>query len=41
VRCSSTPDTLVLDFFQSTYETAAGLGGWDRKALEKSWPAPL
>jgi hypothetical protein len=41
VRRSSTPDTLVLDFFQSTYETAAGLGGWDRKALEKSWPAPL
>jgi Family of unknown function (DUF5996) len=40
VRRSSSPDALVLDFFQSTYETAAGLGGWDRKALEKSWPGP-
>jgi hypothetical protein len=39
VRRSASPDALVLDFFQSTYETAAGLGGWDRKALEKSWPA--
>ena len=38
VRRSSTPDALVLDFFQSTYEAAAGLGGWDRAALER---APL
>jgi hypothetical protein len=41
VRRSSTPDDLVLDFFQSTYEAAAGLGGWDRKALETSPTAPV
>jgi hypothetical protein len=38
VRRSSSPDALVLDFFESTYETAAGLGGWDRKALERQAP---
>jgi hypothetical protein len=26
---------MVLDFLQSTYEAAAGLGGWDRRALER------
>jgi hypothetical protein len=36
VRRSSSPDALVLDFFQSTYEAAATLGGWDRKALERA-----
>jgi len=41
VRRSATPDDLVLDFFQSTYEAAAGLGGWDRKALETSPTAPV
>jgi hypothetical protein len=36
VRRASDPDAMLLDFFQSTYETAAELGGWDRKALERS-----
>ena len=34
VRRSSEPEALLLDFFQSTYETAARLGGWD-PALER------
>jgi hypothetical protein len=34
VRESADPDTTLLDFLQSTYEAAAGLGGWDRDALE-------
>ncbi|HET8946186.1 MAG TPA: DUF5996 family protein [Candidatus Polarisedimenticolia bacterium] len=40
VRRSSSPDALVLDFFQSTYDAAATLGGWDRKAFEISTPRP-
>ena len=36
VRTSSRPDDLLLDFFQSTYEAGASLGGWDRGALERS-----
>jgi len=36
VRRSSSPDALVLDFVQSSYETAARLGGWDRAALERT-----
>jgi hypothetical protein len=39
VRESSSPDSTLLEFFQSTYETAAGLGGWDRAALEAVHPA--
>ena len=35
VRTASTPDRMVLDFLQSTYEAAAVLGGWDRAALER------
>ena len=34
VRESADPDTTLLDFLQSTYEAAAGLGGWDRRELE-------
>lgn len=34
VRESSSPDSTLLDFFQSTYEAAADLGRWDRAALE-------
>ena len=30
------PDETLLEFLQSTYEAAADLGGWDRKALERS-----
>ena len=35
VRRSHSPDQIVLDFFQSTYEAAARLGGWERTALER------
>jgi hypothetical protein len=34
VRTASDPDRALLSFFQSTYEAAADLGGWDRAALE-------
>jgi hypothetical protein len=40
VRRSSSPDALVLDFFESTYEAAATLGGWDRRTLELNAPRP-
>ncbi len=35
VREADDPDTLLLDFLQSTYEVAADKGGWDREALER------
>ena len=34
VRESSNPDRTLLEFLQSTYEAAANLGRWDRRALE-------
>jgi hypothetical protein len=34
VRESADPDSILLEFLQSTYEAAADLGGWDRDALE-------
>jgi hypothetical protein len=34
VRLSDNPDAMLLDFAQSTYEAAADLAGWDRRALE-------
>jgi hypothetical protein len=34
VRTSRDPDALLLSFFQSAYEAAAALGGWDRAVLE-------
>ncbi|MGZ8304674.1 MAG: DUF5996 family protein [Telluria sp.] len=34
VQKSDTPDEMVLDFFQSTYEAAANLGKWKRSELE-------
>jgi hypothetical protein len=34
VRTSRDPDAAALEFFQSTYEAGANLGGWDRAALE-------
>jgi uncharacterized protein DUF5996 len=34
VRAAAVPDDMLLAFFQSTYESAADLGGWDRAALE-------
>ena len=33
-RTGGDPDAAVLSFFQSAYEAAADLGGWDRAALE-------
>jgi len=41
VRASSSPDDLVLEFYQSTYEAGAEGLGWDRAALERpreEWP---
>ncbi len=35
VRGSETPDDVLLDFLQTTYEAAANLGKWDREALER------
>jgi hypothetical protein len=35
VRQAESPDDLLLEFLQSTYEAAATLGGWDRQALER------
>ncbi len=39
VRQAPSPDQMILDFFQSTYEVGATLAGWDRAALER--PDPL
>lgn len=35
VRESESPDETALDFFQSAYEAAAELGGWDRSSLDR------
>jgi hypothetical protein len=35
VRRSHAPDDALLNFFQSTYDAAADLGGWPRAALER------
>jgi hypothetical protein len=37
-RRAPSPEQAILDFFQSTYETAATLAGWDRGALERTPP---
>jgi hypothetical protein len=36
VRQADAPDEMLLAFLQSTYETAANLGKWDRAALESA-----
>jgi hypothetical protein len=36
VRSAASPATALLDFCQSTYESGATLGKWDRQALERS-----
>lgn len=36
VRRARDPESMLLAFFQSTYEAAADLGGWDRELLEES-----
>ncbi len=35
VRASSDPEAMLMEFLQSTYEAAANLLKWDRKALER------
>ena len=35
VRTASDPDELMLSFVRATYEAAADLAGWDRRALER------
>jgi hypothetical protein len=35
VRTADEPDTLLLDFLQSTYDAAADLARWDRNTLER------
>ncbi|MCY1015509.1 DUF5996 family protein [Pyxidicoccus sp. MSG2] len=35
VRRAGNPRALLLDFFQSTYDACADLGGWDRARLER------
>ncbi len=35
VRRADDPDRTLLEFLRGTYEAAADLGGWDRKALER------
>jgi Family of unknown function (DUF5996) len=41
VRSASSPDEAVLQFYQSAYDAAADLAGWDRAALDRprgEWP---
>ena len=35
ICATESPEQLLLDFFQSTYDAAADLGKWDRNALER------
>jgi Family of unknown function (DUF5996) len=35
VRAGPSPDEMLLEFLQSTYDAAANLGGWDRDTLER------
>jgi hypothetical protein len=41
VRTAEDPDSMLLSFFQSTYDAAAELGGWDRGALEAAERRPV
>jgi hypothetical protein len=34
MRTAPDPERTLMEFLQSTYEAAAGLGHWDRAALE-------
>jgi hypothetical protein len=34
VRTARDPDAALMEFLQSTYDAAANLAKWDRKALE-------
>jgi len=35
VRMADVPDTMLLDFLQSTDEAAADIAGWSRNTLER------
>lgn len=37
VRTADSPAEMLLDFLQATYDAAADLGGWDRRALESDF----
>jgi hypothetical protein len=39
VRTADSPDDVLLDFAQSTYDAASKLGKWDRAALEEIKPS--
>ena len=39
VRAAASPKAALMEFLQSTYDAAADLGKWDRKALERPVPA--
>jgi hypothetical protein len=39
VRSAESPDKVLLDFVQSTYDAASKLAGWDRAALEEVKPS--
>jgi hypothetical protein len=36
VRNADSPEEVLLDFLQSTYEAGAKLASWDRAALERA-----
>jgi hypothetical protein len=40
VRRANSPDAMLLEFVQSSYEAAADLAGWDRSALERAEEEP-
>jgi len=40
VRRAESPEDALLGFFQSSYEAAADLAGWERSALEMTVPTP-
>jgi hypothetical protein len=40
VRASGDPDRMLMEFFQSAYDSAADLARWDRQALEREPVAP-
>jgi hypothetical protein len=40
VRTATSPDAALLEFLQSTYEAAADLAAWDRRALERQTELP-
>jgi hypothetical protein len=37
VRKAGSPDALLLDFMQASYEAAADFGRWDRQSLERRY----